>query len=95
MGKGLSFEQMFPYVAAVGDYLGGLKPIYFDDGAWQFKIEGEETIVYSPRLKPDDLEKFCQDNFEQYEKFYDENERAVEGFESLPPIKLFWINGTR
>ena len=49
MGGGLSFEQMFPGIAAAGDYLGGLKPVRFDDGDWQLRIE---STVYSPKLEP-------------------------------------------
>lgn len=95
MNPGLTFDQMFPYMAAVGDYLGGLKPVCFDDGAWQFRTQDKKSsAVYSPRLKPFDLEKFCQNNLDQYTKFYDENWDAVKIPKSLPAIKIFWINET-
>ena len=64
MGAGLSFEKMFPGLAAVSEYLGGLKPIRFDDGTWQIRIENKKScIVYSPKLSPFDLDKFCYEKF--------------------------------
>ncbi len=91
MSTVLSFEQMFPCMAAVGDYLGGMRPVRFDDGMWQFRIQ---SIVYSPKLKPYDLEMFCQNNLDQYDKFYDENWDDIKVLKPLPAIKIFWLTTT-
>ena len=93
MDDSLSFEQMFPGLSAVSQYLKGLKPIRFDDGTWQLRIENKKScIVYSPKLKPLDLDIFCYNNLDKYEKFYNENWDDINGSGPLPAMKIFWIN---
>ncbi|WP_434598587.1 hypothetical protein M1D58_27380 (plasmid) [Pseudomonas sp. R4-76] len=62
----------------------------FEDGTQQFMDADEEPPqVYSPRLTPDALERFCEANIEAYRAFHDSHEAALDRRESVPMIP-FW-----
>lgn len=62
----------------------------FDDGTQQFMdADQEPPQVYSPRMTPGALERFCEENIEAYRAFYDNNEAALDRRESVPMVP-FW-----
>lgn len=62
----------------------------FDDGTQQFMdADQEPPQVYSPRLTPDALERFCEANIEAYRAFHDGHEAALDRRESVPMVP-FW-----
>lgn len=80
----------FPHIAAVEILLGGVGRSMFPDGTEQFlEVVGETVHVYSPRLVPAELERFCQTNLERYQAFHEENEEAIQNYECVP-MAPFW-----
>jgi Zn finger protein HypA/HybF involved in hydrogenase expression len=61
----------------------------FDDGTLQFMDDDAVELVYSPRLDPEALERFCEANIETYRAFHDEHETALDRRESVP-LTPFW-----
>lgn len=71
----------------VETYLGGIGRIIYQDDTEQFVDElGNE---FSPRLPEGDLAKFCTENIDKYEGFYNENLSLIIRCET-PEIKPFW-----
>lgn len=80
----------FPCTAEVEVLLGGVPVAVFDDGTEQFTDDyGDPVYVYSPRLKPDELEKFCEDNMDKYMDFHQKYERQILRCERIP-MEKFW-----
>ncbi|HEN3452048.1 TPA: hypothetical protein U5D73_004562 [Yersinia enterocolitica] len=68
-------------------YLGGIGRIVFNDDTQQFVDElGKE---FSPRLSECELAKFCTENINKYECFYNENISLILRCET-PEMKPFW-----
>lgn len=62
----------------------------FEDGTQQFMdADQEPPQVYSPRLAPEALERFCEANIETYRAFHDKHEAALDRRESVP-LTPFW-----
>lgn len=62
----------------------------FEDGTQQFMdADQKPPRVYSPRLTPDALERFCEANIKAYREFHDSHEAALDRRESVPMVS-FW-----
>lgn len=62
----------------------------FSDGTQQFMDDDQNPVyVYSPRLPPEELERFCETHIEFYRAFYAEHERALDRRERVP-MAPFW-----
>ncbi|SOS30029.1 putative transmembrane protein (plasmid) [Pseudomonas cerasi] len=62
----------------------------FEDGTQQFiDADQEPPHIYSPRLDPEALERFCETNIEHYRTFHDAHEAALDRREPVP-ITPFW-----
>ncbi|MBW6123685.1 hypothetical protein KZ843_12435 [Pseudomonas aeruginosa] len=80
----------FPHIAEIETLLGGVGRSVFPDGTEQFlEVVGDTVLVYSPRLVPAELERFCQTNLERYQAFHEENEEAIQNYECVP-MAPFW-----
>lgn len=80
----------FPNTTAVEILLGGVGRLMFPDGTEQFVDDGvEPALIYSPRLKPDELERFCGQNLDRYERFHQEHEEQLVNYESVA-MEAFW-----
>lgn len=79
-----------PYTTAVEILLGGMGRLMFPDGTEQFvDDDAEPALIYSPRLLPDDLERFCEQNLDRYERFHQEHEEQLMNFERVE-MEAFW-----
>lgn len=80
----------FPNTTAVEILLGGVGRLVFSDGSEQFVDDDTGPIlIYSPRLMPDVLERFCGNNMAHYEAFHQKHEAQLESFERVP-MDPFW-----
>lgn len=80
-----------PNIAMVEGLLGGVGRLVFPDGTVQFaENETYPEVVYSPRMKVDELEVFCKSNLSKYEAYFDTNFAAIDKGDELPPISVFW-----
>lgn len=62
----------------------------FEDGTQQFiDADQEPPHIYSPRLAPDALERFCETNIELYRTFHDTHEAALDRRDPVP-MTPFW-----
>jgi hypothetical protein len=62
----------------------------FEDGTQQFiDADQEPPHIYSPRLAPEALERFCETNIELYRTFHDAHEAALDRREPVP-MTPFW-----
>lgn len=62
----------------------------FEDGTQQFiDADQEPPHIYSPRLDPEALERFCETNIELYRTFHDMHEAALDRRQSVP-MTPFW-----
>lgn len=79
-----------PNTTAVEILLGGVGRLVFSDGTEQFVDDDTGPIlIYSPRLKPEALERFCGENMANYERFRQDHEAQLENFERVP-MDPFW-----
>lgn len=49
----------------------------------------DEGTVYSPRLTPEDLEKFCETYLQRYEDFFFEHETRLDAGDVIP-MEPWW-----
>lgn len=76
--------------AEVEVLLGGVPTVAFIDGTQQFiDIVDGHAFVYSPRLPPNELERFCEVNIMQYQQFNEDNIEQIDNFERVC-MKPFW-----
>lgn len=62
----------------------------FEDGTQQFIDDDlEPVLVYSPRLAPEDLERFCEAHVERYRTFHTTHSRALDRRERVS-LACFW-----
>lgn len=62
----------------------------FEDGTQQFiDADQEQPHVYSPRLDPEALERFCEANIELYRSFHDKHEAELDRREPVA-MTPFW-----
>ncbi|OKS58580.1 hypothetical protein PsaNZ65_02910 [Pseudomonas syringae pv. actinidiae] len=62
----------------------------FEDGTQQFiDADQEPPHIYSPRLDPEALERFCETYIELYRTFHDVHEAALDRREPVP-MTPFW-----
>ncbi|KPW67084.1 hypothetical protein ALO82_200191 [Pseudomonas syringae pv. broussonetiae] len=62
----------------------------FPDGTEQFvDDDAEPALIYSPRHQPDALEQFCEEHMDRYERFHEEHEAQLAGFERIA-MDAFW-----
>lgn len=62
----------------------------FEDGTLQFlDADQQPPHVYSPRLDPEALERFCETNIDAYRSFHDKHEVALDRRESVA-MTPFW-----
>ncbi|MEQ4258906.1 hypothetical protein [Pseudomonas syringae] len=79
-----------PHITAVEILLGGVGRLMYPDGTEQFvDDDGEPALIYSPRLQPEALERFCEEHMERYERFHEEHEAQLAGFERIA-MDAFW-----
>jgi hypothetical protein len=79
-----------PSITAVEILLGGVGRLMFPDGTQQFVDDDvEPALIYSPRLPPEDLERFCEQNLARYERFHQEHEAQLMEFERVA-MEAFW-----
>jgi len=83
-------SETAPNTTAVEILLGGVGRLMFPDGTQQFVDNDEEPVlIYSPRLTPDELEQFCEQHLERYERFHQEHEEQLMDFERVA-MEAFW-----
>lgn len=80
--------QKWPNIKAV-EYCLCIGRAEWPDGTSQFRDDLLPGMTFSPRLPLADLEEFCRVNLPVYEKYFEENERAVEALEH-PTFPVFW-----
>lgn len=79
-----------PYTTAVEILLGGVGRLMFPDGTQQFAdAEVQPALIYSPRLQPAALERFCKEHLAQYEQFRAEHEEQLADYEPVA-MTPFW-----
>ncbi|WP_071547542.1 hypothetical protein [Pseudomonas aeruginosa] len=79
-----------PNLAEVESLLGGIGRSVFPDGTEQFQEKDGSTLhVFSPRLHPDDLERFCEENLGRYQAHHDAHADALNSYQ-IVPIDHFW-----
>lgn len=79
-----------PNTTAVEILLGGVGRLMFPDGTEQFVDDDDEpALIYSPRLKPDALERFCEKNLDRYERFHQDHEEKLMRSERVA-MEVFW-----
>lgn len=79
-----------PNITAVEILLGGVGRLMFPDGTEQFVDDDDEPVhIYSPRLLPKELEKFCEKNLDRYQSFNDKHEEQLADYERIP-MEAFW-----
>lgn len=83
-------SETAPHTTAVEILLGGVGRLMFPDGTEQFvDDDNEPALIYSPRLKPDELERFCERNLNRYERFHQEHEEKLMRSERVA-MEVFW-----
>jgi hypothetical protein len=81
----------YPNIAAVEMLLGGIGRLCFPDDTVQFaQNDTYPEVVYSPRMTEPELEKFCMENMDKYQAYFDANFEAIDEGDDLPPIDRFW-----
>lgn len=79
-----------PNTTAVEILLGGVGRLMFPDGTEQFvDDDAEPALIYSPRLKPGDLERFCEQHLDHYERFHQAHEERLMNAERVA-MQAFW-----
>ena len=79
-----------PYTTEVEILLGGVCRVVFPDGTEQFMDDDDEPVhIYSPRLLPEALERFCEENIKHYMDFHDKHERQILRCERIS-MEQFW-----
>jgi hypothetical protein len=79
-----------PYTTAVEILLGGVGRLIFPNGTQQFADDdAEPVLIYSPRLPPEALERFCKENMDRYERFNAEHEKQLAECEPVA-MQAFW-----
>lgn len=79
-----------PYTTEVEILLGGVGQVVFADGTEQFMdYDYEPVYVYSPRLLPEALERFCKENINYYMDFHKKHERQLLWGDRIP-MEQFW-----
>jgi hypothetical protein len=79
-----------PNITAVEILLGCVGRLTFPDGTQQFIDNDEEPVlIYSPRLTPEELERFCDQHLDHYKRFHQENEEQLKDFERVA-MEAFW-----
>jgi hypothetical protein len=79
-----------PNTTAVEILLGGVGRLMFPDGTEQFvDDDAEPALIYSPRLKPSDLERFCEQHLDHYERFHQAHEEKLMNDERVA-MEAFW-----
>ncbi|WP_421556772.1 hypothetical protein [Pseudomonas kitaguniensis] len=83
-------DEQWPFTTEVEILLGGVARLIFPDGTEQFVDDDEEPVyVYSPRLLPEALERFCEANIENYQEFHTKHVRQLIRCERVP-MEDFW-----
>ncbi|EKN5159591.1 TPA: hypothetical protein ACHR7L_004841 [Yersinia enterocolitica] len=83
----LDLNSKYPIFEDIETYLGGIGRIVYQDDTEQFVDElGNE---FSPRLPESELARFCSENIEKYERFYNENISLILRCET-PEMQPFW-----
>ncbi|CAD0264264.1 hypothetical protein DENIT_20153 [Pseudomonas veronii] len=86
--------EQAPFTTEVEILLGGVARLMFPDGTEQFVDGDDEPVhVYSPRLSPDALERFCEAHIERYQEFHSKHERQLIRCERVP-MEKFWADET-
>lgn len=84
-----------PFITKVELLLGGMAQSMFADGTYQFADQDcTPVVVYSPRLPELELEAFCRENIERYQKHYEQNKEAIDNYETHV-IEPFWEKGSQ
>lgn len=79
-----------PNTTAVEILLGGVGRLMFPDGTEQFVDDDvEPALIYSPRLKPGELERFCEQHLDHYERFHQAHEEKLMNDERVA-MEAFW-----
>lgn len=79
-----------PNTTAVEILLGGVGRLMFPDGTEQFvDDDAEPALIYSPRLKPGELERFCEQHLDHYERFHQAHEEQLMNDERVA-MEAFW-----
>jgi hypothetical protein len=84
--------EVFPYMGEVEVLLGsgGVCRVVFSDGTEQFMSDDEKPeYLYSPRLAPEKLERFCRENIAIYRAFHDRHIRQIIRCECVQ-MEAFW-----
>lgn len=84
--------EQAPFTTEVEILLGGVARLMFPDGTEQFVDDDEEPVhVYSPRLLPEALERFCEAHIERYQEFHTKHERQLIRCERVS-MEKFWAD---
>lgn len=85
-------SDKYPCTGEVEQLLGGVGRVVYDDGTEQFLDDyGEPEYIYSPRLTPEKLERFCEENIHHYQDFHTNNMRKIIRGERVP-MPSFWLD---
>lgn len=81
-----------PFTTEVEILLGGMARLMFPDCTEQFVDDDDEPVhIYSPRLSPEALERFCKAHIERYQEFHRKHERQLIRCERVP-MEKFWAD---
>lgn len=79
-----------PNTTAVEILLGGVGRLMFPDGTEQFvDDDSDPALIYSPRLKPEELERFCEQHLDHYERFHQAHKEQLMNAEPVA-MAAFW-----
>lgn len=84
--------EQAPFTTEVEILLGGVARLMFPDGTEQFVDDDDEPVhVYSPRLSPEALERFCEAHIESYQQFHSNHEHQLIRCERVS-MEKFWAD---
>ncbi|CCO44207.1 hypothetical protein VIBNISOn1_1050033 [Vibrio nigripulchritudo SOn1] len=79
------------YITTAQDYLGLDVPLteFSDETFMLGSLGGGADTMYSPRLREKELNDFCRENIDVYERFYYAHQKDIERGKTVP-ISKFW-----
>jgi len=79
------------YLIEVEELLGGMGTIMYPDGTEQFADVNAPDIVFSPRMKADQLNAFCAQHIDRYREYAKKYKAEIDACQQpLPSFPIFW-----
>lgn len=86
----VDFSNKLPNMKRVEILLGGVCQVMYEDGTQQFVSESNgEVFLYSPRMLPEELERFCEENLDKYKSINEVFKAEIAEMEDFK-IEPFW-----